>query len=417
MSYPKSWSWIAAQRLPVSKMRVKLQPSTPLTAAPFDTTAYTLPANVLLNLRSIAFHGKVTTTTTAGFAVVPFAEALIDSLAIEIGGQLVSSGHPMYNFLFKMLALDFQLQDRASMRQVLQLQQTGANLVSPVANQNGADFAIYNHLGFLGTSSVGLLDTSLVPQVRILIRWAPAAVLATNAASTGRNYSLKDLYMTCETVEVLDGNTYQQLLQKRVASAPLTLTWTDYQLQQSGIVTAALDQTARFTCAANSLDCVHSTFVHGDANTKADGTFSTKGYSYYFERGAGATGAIASAQYSINSTQSPSFRPTLPDVWVQTMDALSEINTTLGQVAPGLASIDDFHNSYFLHSLRFNVPAALGEQQTLSGINTVGSTVASSWQTFGTAVAAPAGGLIPLVILEHSRILSISPGKQIAVTV
>lgn len=421
MSYPKAWSYIAQNRLPISKQRVKLLPSTPVTANPGDTVAFQLPSNTMVDLKSLSINGYLTTATTAGFAVVPFAEAIIEALGIEINGQVISANHAFYNQIFK-LSADLMLGDRISLRKILQLQQDPATIAAPTVNQGAVPFAITNFLGFLGTSSCSVIDTSAIGNVRILMRLASPAILAQSSACTGPSYSLVTgtsggaLNATVDVVDVLDSGTYGQLLQRRLSESPLQINWTDYVAIQGGLSSAT--QATRFSVATQSLDAIHATFLPSDYNVQTGGTVDAyAGSSHYFSRGTNANGGtpslltLTNSFFTFNAQNYPAFGPALPEeAFLQSMLAWSETQTTLGVCHPKLTTLANWVGSLFFHSLRFNVLPSLGETPLLSGINTTGNTVLSSWTTNGSGT-----NVLPLIFLEHTRTMSISAGRQISI--
>ena len=421
MSYPRSWSYLALNRLPISQQRVKVLPSTPTQAAPGDTIAWQLPSNTMVDLRSIALNGTLTTTGTGGTSAIPFVEALIESLAVEINGQVISSGHAFYSQIWK-LSADMLLTDRVSLRKILQLQQDPSGAPATAA-QTGVPFSIVQFLGFLGTSTCSVIDTSILGNVRILLRLSSAAVLANSAGVTATTYSLANLNATMNVIDVLDGGVYGQLLQRRLAESPLQISWSDYVAVQGSV--GGLSQTTRFSVATQSLDALHATVLPSDyATVAASSADANCGSSHYFSRGtvplggtvAGSGSSIASMHFTLNAQLYPGFGPaTIPEAFTQSLMAWSETQTTLGFCHPKLTSLDAYVGNLFFHSVRFNALPSVGEQAIISGINTVGNTVLSSWTTTQGSGTNNGQQVMPLLFLEHTRTMNISAGRQLSV--
>lgn len=410
-SYPRAFEYFSRMRLPIARQTVKVLSSTPQTAVAGDTIAFNLPSSTMVDLRSIAVSGLVSTESTGnGFTTLPrHVESLCEVVGLEVGGQTITSTSPYWNMLFNLFA-QFQLGDRSSIRNVLSY---GGAVENPTADLTDAPFTMMNWIGFLATSSTQIIHTGLLPQVRLLIRLAPNSVLVNSANVTASKYTLKDLNMTCQTYAFLDGGIWDNKLAERVSESPLTISWVDYSVIQ-GSVTNALTNSHRFNLACSSLDALHAWYQRASfASHQQDNLDEVTETSSYFTRShGGVSRALKTSQFSVNSTLYPSFgQASMPEAFVMTLQAQGYHLDTVSEVLPGLNNLTAYVDSAFVHTVRFNHIAHPTEQQTLSGINTVSSSANLVWQTTGLASD---DGAIPMVAVEHTRQMTIAGAKQVS---
>lgn len=409
VGYPKAFSYFNQTRLPVSRQQIKILSSTPQSATAGQTVSFTLPGATLIDMRSISVNGTITTAADAGVAVPPrFIECLLDSVQVEIGGQVVTANSPLYNHLYAMMA-QFQREDRTNIDSVLgfaQRQTTG-----PAANIADVPFSMTHWLGFLGSSSTPILHTGVLPQVRINLRLAPNSVLTTSGA-TNPTYLLSGLNLCATTYSFLDGGAFDTALQNRIASNPPSITWSD-NLCIMGGVQSQLTGAHRFNVACQSLDALHSWFLPGNYNVAGGSNISIlSGTSRYFIRGA-QNQNLTHANYSLNSTNFPSWgEATVAEVFRETLVAQGEHLTNVAECYPSLSNLSNFESEMFVHSQRFNHVSPSTENQYMSGVNTISSTANIVWNYRGGA--AEAAGVIPVTFAEHTRKLVIGAGKQIS---
>jgi hypothetical protein len=135
-----------------------------------------------LSTLSMCFTGS--TITTAGIAAFPRnIENIIERLEVECNGQIIAEGLAGYNHLYTWNSIvDTTFgQDVCNRRKILQ---NGANSTIPGANTTGLQFVIQNWLGFLGSVSPNVIDTSLIGNVRLRITLTTSQILVGNAAMT-----------------------------------------------------------------------------------------------------------------------------------------------------------------------------------------------------------------------------------------
>jgi hypothetical protein len=222
MSYPKSMQFAVSRLSGFSKQGVKLRPMSQQSASPGDVIVYELPANTVIDLRTLSLFALGTTTATGGTSpsvVFPkHIETLIDSIQVEINGTLVDSGFLGYNQLHK-LYMDYLagIDKNSTMRSLLQqgdltaLGHTttavtaGGTTLPPVLasamvtgrTHTNLPIVFNSFLGFL-SAKCPIIDTSILGQVRVLVKLAPASVLLVSGAPTSFNYSLSSMFATID---------------------------------------------------------------------------------------------------------------------------------------------------------------------------------------------------------------------------
>jgi hypothetical protein len=75
----------------------------------------------------------------------------------------------------------------------------------PGANMTGRQFVIQNWLGFLGSVSPHVMDTSLMGNVRLHITLTTLQILVANAAMTGAAFALSNIFFSVDTIDINDG--------------------------------------------------------------------------------------------------------------------------------------------------------------------------------------------------------------------
>lgn len=221
---------------------------------------------------------------------------MVDSVSIEIGGVAIQTGFTGYNDLFNIFR-QYQMADKYSFRRVLQNEQTlPVGGTASNYSLSNAPFAMYNWLGFLG--SVDVLDTTILPPVRIYIRLASPQVIAINAGNGGtRTYRWSSVNATCDILDISDG-IYYSMVAQRLQQAPLEIPFTNFQTVVGGF--GAVSQSTRWSTSADCLTDVIAT-VKGVGYDSNNANSNTQ-LSSYFTRGGGDTGTtqILTSQFSVN---------------------------------------------------------------------------------------------------------------------
>eukprot|EP00965_Chrysotila_dentata_P050907 1688516-Pleurochrysis_carterae.AAC.1 len=123
---------------------------------------------------------------------------------------------------------------------------------------------IHNLPGFLSNSSVNVIDSSLVPDIRVTIYWAPNAtlsksngvgdtdfVLTTGVTSISSSFTINDCFTTIDTISIAS-DVYGSMVDMYMKGEEqcLKVSFKDYTtIHDSGSI-------IRFSVASNSLDRV-----------------------------------------------------------------------------------------------------------------------------------------------------------------
>ena len=180
---------------------------------------------------------------------IPFIEGCIDSISLEVGGVSIQNGFTNYNDLFNIYR-QYQMTDKLNFRKVLQ-HDTHPNTTASNYSCSNAPFAVYNWLGFL--SSVKVLDTTILPPVKIYIRLAPNSILTKHAGNASVvDYKWTDVKATIDILDISDGIFYNMISQ-RLSQAPLEIPFDNYQTVTGTL--GAPTQTTRWSTSTDCLAC------------------------------------------------------------------------------------------------------------------------------------------------------------------
>ena len=316
---------------------------------------------------------------------------------VEIGGIAVQSGFTNYNDLFNIMR-QYQLGDRISFRRVLQHE-----LVQPnptIANYTCANqpFAIWNWLGFLG--SVKVLDTTILPPVKLYIRLAPNSVLTNHGvANASITYQLSSVNATVDILDISDG-IYYNMVAQRLAQSPLEIPFTNYQtvIGTSGAAT----QTTRWSTSTDCLTDVIATVKPTNFNNNSAN--NTTLLSNYFTRNASG---LSTSTFSVNGIRYPTIPcdNTLGEVFTQTAHTLGVSQDTVGQSDPNMTSHTAWAAHYWVHANSFTYPDE-GDSHRLVGLSGRGNQILGSFESTGT------GEVLPIVWLKSQSVLRIGSSKM-----
>lgn len=439
--YPKSLAYVCTKLSSYARNSVKVYPVNLSQTVPSSAqVAILLPSNTIIDLDSLALNGtwSLTNATNGAKGNMPASiESIIDASWLEIGGSVVGAGTPYQNVLFKTL-MDFQGQDAASRRTPLNHHQTLSTVMGSataagsalglaadlytVAQATGVPFQISNWVGnAIGGLRPRYLDTSIMPDgVRLIIRLAGPQIIYANDTTTPWDYSLGNIYVTCDCISIQDG-VYSDLIAKRLEAGPIEMpfqNWFSF-LGSSG----GTNPTTRFGISTGSLDLLMGTFLPSGYTTV--GAADTNiGSSAFFKRGVTSTpeytGATNRMYYTINNVQMPAYQMSIPDAYRQTLIAmglnqemvmqsvdLARDYTSGGSIQPrDVYALNQFATKYFLNAIRLNHPDE-DEATRQSGVDMRGTNGLVQW-TFNGA----ASGDLPLVFAKCTSKLIIGQGRQ-----
>ena len=209
----------------VSTNYFKLLPQNSTTATPNQQIRFALPSNALINMRSLALLFQATTSGAGAGARLPAGiSSLIDRYEILAGGVQISQGFSLYNVLVKAKeALEGSKCDATlghpeivrSRSYIDGAAITGTNNEEYAPPNQGTQFGITHFEGFLGSVEPGVIDSSLVADLTLVIYTAGNEVLSSSAgpdlqgtgagditaAGTGNaSYSLSGIHLNLEVI-------------------------------------------------------------------------------------------------------------------------------------------------------------------------------------------------------------------------
>lgn len=404
-TYPKAFSYYLSRLSNFSRQKIRLQTLANTTFNPNDQAVIELPQG-LLDMTTFTLQGYANTNAGANDTGVylPFAEGLIDSVSVECGGVAIQNAFTNYGDLFKIFR-DYQMEDKKQFRRVLQLESQQAAMAADGETPN-TPFAIYNWLGFLG--SVKVLDTTLLPPVKLYIRFAPTGVLSRHAGSVAvPTYQVSDVRATIDIMSIDDG-VYYNMVSQRLQSAPLEVPFENYTTITGTLATPT--QSTRWSTSADCVEAVIATFKTATPSSFAPN--ATTGQSAYFTRlGAGVDTSV----FKVNGISYPSIpcANAIGDVFIDTAHTLGASQDTVGQTDPNMNSLTAWNANYFVHAHSFTYPDA-DDSHRLCGLSGRGNQLLGSWDT--TAVGG-AAQVQPLIWLKHKSIMRIGNSKMVEVVV
>jgi hypothetical protein len=288
--------------------------------------------------------------------------------------------------------------DKKALRGVLQNDANASTIPSATVLTN-VPFAIQSWLGLLG--SVKMLDTTLMPTVKVYIRLAPKTILSVfNVDNTNPNYTWSNVYASVDVLDISDGMYYNAVASK-LASSPIEIPFDNFAtvIGSSGAVT----QSHRFS---TSSDCVESVIGTMLSPTYTDTLHNTTtALSTYFTR-KGDT--VSTSQYLVNGVPYPSWPldNTVGEPFVQTTQTLGVAQDVTSSTNTNMNTLTKYNASFWTHALSFGVPYSIDERY-VCGLSGRGNALQISFNTTGTSTG------IPIVWLKQRSILRIGNSKQV----
>lgn len=438
MSYPKSMQFAVSRLSGFSKQGVKLRPMSQQSASPADVIVFELPANTIIDLRTFSIFSLGTTTAgngTAPTVVFPkHIETLCDSIQCEINGTLVDSGFLGYNQLHK-LYMDYLagIDKNSTMRSLMQqgdltalghtttVVAPGAGVAPPTLTSavvigrthTNMPIVFNSFLGFLA-AKCPIIDTSILGQVRILFKLAPASVLLTGGtvAPTVYNYSLSNIFATIDVISMNDG-MYYDMIQQRLAQAPLEIMYDKYYVFQNGLTGPA--QSTRWAVSSQSVDWVIGTLFDTNSRGATSVALDTQANTSQAFKRNGVD--VYESVFTFNGIQYPNYVAQVGDgtVLVNTLQNLNVIQDLIGGCDPAINDFTRWRTSFFAHVHRFNhLPSGDDDNRLISGINSMGQNAQGEWRT--TAIPVPSGNqYYPTVWVKTTACLDIGPNRTLQV--
>ncbi len=240
---PSSVSFFMSRLQGVSTSSFKIFPDTATSGvAGGQIIRFSLPANTLLNFRSIRWLFNCTTTNATDAGSIPAStSSFIDRLALYAGGVLVQNGHQNYHILRHAKAALCGSRDNATLEHPEFVRSVsyhdGSDLGTGTDNESYADIddalGVLSWEGFMGSCEPYILDTGLLPQLTLEITLADGVVFGSSKgrllAGTGSNtdfnddgtvtcsYTLNNLSLECEVLGMAT-SVLDQIVEQRISS-------------------------------------------------------------------------------------------------------------------------------------------------------------------------------------------------------
>ena len=393
--------------------RLESQQGSSAVATSSSIITFDIPSNAICNLRSFRIMANMNADVVAGAgARLPPINDLVERMEVSVGGITLAQGANFINVLQeakKALGATYGGCD-ATMghpEYVRAKSYVDGSTIATTDNEvysSGASprFCIMDLEGFFATAEPKLLDTSLMPDLRVRLHLASDNVLASVAgiplAGTGTDiaddgtggarYQLTDIFATIECIGLAD-QAYDQMLASMMSSQGfLEIPYKNYTNFQS-----VHNGSSRFTVSTQSLDRVWVAWrstgydtqgglvpINGYKRTGAaayvgaadfgkpdydeGGVFDTNSEKYkskYFNFTEAS--ATFKAQLQLNGSYYPQFTATLGDLY-----AISK-NSVLGNRENKNMTLDQYANNYCVQCFRLNMPDS-EYSRLLSGIDT-----------------------------------------------
>lgn len=400
-AYPKAFQYHISRLSNFSRNKLRLATIANTTFNANDQLVIELPIG-LIDVSTFTLHGLLTTANGVANQGVyaPFIEGCIDSVMVEIGGIAVQSGFTNYGDLFNVFR-QYQMADRQSFRQVLQndLEQPAAGPEATYECQSKA-FAVWNWLGFLG--SVKVLDTTILPPVKIYIRLAPNSILTSQGvAGASVSYRWENVRASVDVLSIDDG-VYYNMVASRLSQSPVEIPFTNFQtvIGSQGPTT----QTTRFS---TSTDCLTDVIAISKPTSFANNTTNNViRLSNYFTR-EGTN--IRESVFTINGVRFPTIQAdnNFGEIFSQTAHVLGVSQDTVGQSETNMNSLIQWQNNYFCHANSFSYPDD-DEGHRLVGLSGRGSQLLGTWESTGIS-----GNILPIVFIKSKSVMRVAGNKMV----
>jgi len=427
-----------------------------------DIATFRFPIGSILNMESLQFHARMTTTGT-NVAIMPkYTSTLIKRLSVSVNGvtaQILNDYNLTYNVYantnYANLTKRFGEYFDSTTRFVdgatdgsNPVQLVGANILGNATAHLSNERIVINHFLGLLSGSIPVWNTDIMGEIVVSIQFESAGVLCgtpetTAVTYTDNAYELNQLYMLVESYSFLGDAYYTNL-----AAQDKLIGFEDYNVVRFPLTTKSAGINVSTYVSASSLDCIIAGALTADGITSVPktmigytandtGATVTNIYKYLSDPVAsvGNTGSTRTSKYgdgffstlnmlsdlqfiqtsvfAINNRQI-NFAPLNPlEIHQQNLLALGYENQDLGADGfnPSCVSLAHFFKYY--GTCWQDLSLLNPEVFYLSGMNTQGSSTAINWTaTFNTGCTQT---VYPFLIVKSSRVLEIGEGRQISV--
>ena len=477
MSFNPNLTYFVDRLQGVSTNTFRLETQNKTTAKQNDIITFDLPSNAILNLRSLKVWCNASTNEAAtgaaaasGARLCPIDD-LVERCEISVGGILLSQGTNFQNVLNEMKKAvqdeycDSVVGHPEYVRNVSYVNGLGAGAaaLTGILNEDypaGANprFCIQKFHGFLASADPKLLDTSIMPDIRVRLYMASDNVLTTSpgiaigdgvaaapfeaglagaGGAGGGKYILTDIFATIEAIGLSDQSYDAMIAAQMGQQGFLEIPYKSYNSIQE-----THNGSTRFSVSTQSLDRVWVSWRKTDFNEQGP-PLIVNGYKKQggYIMGAIATGANATvdvglpqydvggvlgtneekykAQYfnfkapainmkmqlQLNGAYMPQFSANLGTLYGITRNSLE------GARDAKEMSLDQYVNNYCVQCFRLNMPDS-EYSRTISGLDTRAVNLAGVVRTEGTAGSS---NLAINIFTEQTECLRVGAGRAIEI--
>ena len=482
MSFNPNLTYFVERLQGVSTNTFRLETQNKTTAKQNEIISFDLPSNAILNLRSLKVWCNASCaaaasggSATAG-ARLPPLDDLVERCEVSVGGIILSQGTNFQNVLNeaqKSLQAEYcdsvvghpeYVRSKSYVNGLgggLVVLATTANEDYP-ANANLSRFCIQKFHGFLSSADPKLLDTSIIPDIRVRLYMASDNVLTTSAGvalgeaaadppfdigfaragGTGAGkYILTDLHATIEAIGLAD-QSYDQMIAAQMGQQGFLeipyKSYTSFQETHSG--------SSRFTVSTQSLDRVWVCWRKTNFNAQA-APVTVNGYK---KQGGYIKGVVAAAaalstvdlglpqydvggvlgtneekyksqyfnfaapqenmkmQLQLNGAYMPQFSANLGELYGMTRNSLQ------GARDAKEMSLDQYLNNYCVQCFRLNLPDS-EYSRSISGLDTRSCNLQGIVRTENSAAGGGRDNLAINIWTEETSCLRVGAGRAVEI--
>ena len=486
MSFNPNLTYFVERLQGFSTNTFKLETQNKSSAKQNDIISFDLPSNAILNLRSLKVWCNASAnagSATAGARLPPIND-LVERVEVSVGGIVLSQGTNFVNTLGEaMRALTGEECDSVVghpeyVRNTSYVNGfgNGLNVITGISNEDYTNtgttvpqkFCIDKFYGFLATADPKLLDTSILPDIRVRLYMTSDNVLTTSAGTAigdgvkvdtdpkfeagfatigtkGGRYELTQIHATIEAIGLAD-MTYDQMISAQMSQNGFLeipyKSYTSFQETHSGA--------SRFTVSTQSLDRVwicwrktkfndqgapiivqghkkQGAYIKGkyvaDGATDLSGTLVDLGLpqydvggvlntncekykSQYFNFAAPQETMTLSLQ--LNGAYMPQFPANLGELYGITKNSLMGSRDTKN------ISFDQYVNNYCVQCFRLNMPDS-EYSRSISGLDTRAVNLQGVVTTSNYAAGGGRDNLTINIFTEQTECLRVGPGRSIEI--
>jgi hypothetical protein len=426
LAYPQNLLYLV-RRFKQTRNTKWISPQNLAVATAGQQITVTLPSNILCDLDSFRIYFNASTTVTNSTTDTPYYAqlpldvdgSLFERVEVTINGTLVSSING-YNQLWRTVC-DSQINGVDGRNRRSCLQKAGT-LVSPVASNEaaGAFYCIANFLGFLGTASPRILNTSVVGNVQVRLTLASNQILALSNAAAIASYSLSNIYATCSCLTVDDG-MYQEGMNVALAQGKgYEIYYQDYTHFLSSM-TNNWTSSSIFSVSTQSLDRIIAFFTNGGADSTLDPVLLNSNYFTHIGGNSADTtiGGVSTFNFGYAGVEYPNYRVNtkeafqlLSDMWSHTHSTTGGFNPILISQAPGTAPIDTWRNKMFTAVVQLCHTDNDGGENWISGLDTRGQAAQGYFSTTGVVPSNANFSALAHIYCQTSEVYRFGAGLQ-----